>query len=255
MKNIAVITGASSGMGKQFVLTLKDHGIYDEVWAIARNTQRLEELRELIPFNLRTFSLDLTNEDSFAVYENALEEEKPNISLLINASGFGIFDSVENSSMEDTLGMIDLNCKALVRMTKLSLPYMSNGSKIIQIASMAAFQPIPYIDVYGASKAFVLSFSRALNREVEKKGVKCMAVCPYWTRTAFFDRAIDPDKQIVKKYVVMYEPEDIVDRAWKDLKKGKDVSIYGAIAKGQAALCKLLPHGLVMDIWQRQQKL
>ena len=255
MKHIAVITGASSGMGKEFALTLKDHGVYDEVWAIARSAQNLEQLRTLIPFNLKVLPLDLTKPESLDVYKEELEKEKPHIGLLINASGFGIFDSLERSRMEDTEGMIDLNCKALVKMTKLSLPYMSAGSKIIQIASMAAFQPIPYINVYGASKAFVLSFSRALNREVEKKGIHCMAVCPYWTRTKFFERAIDPDKQVVKKYIVMYEPENIVKRAWKDLARGKDVSIYGVIARGQAALCKILPHKLVMDIWQKQQDL
>ncbi len=255
MKHIAVITGASSGMGKEFALTLKDHGVYDEVWAIARSAENLEHLRPLIPFNLKVLPLDLTKAESLDVYKEELEKEKPHIGLLINASGFGIFDSLERSRMEDTEGMIDLNCKALVKMTKLSLPYMSAGSKIIQIASMAAFQPIPYINVYGASKAFVLSFSRALNREVEKKGIHCMAVCPYWTRTKFFERAIDPDKQVVKKYIVMYEPENIVKRAWKDLARGKDVSIYGVIARGQAALCKILPHKLVMDIWQKQQDL
>jgi len=255
MKHIAVITGASSGMGKEFALTLKDHGVFDEVWAIARSAQNLEQLRPLIPFNLKVLPLDLTKPESLDIYKEELEKENPHIGLLINASGFGIFDSLERSRMEDTEGMIDLNCKALVKMTKLSLPYMSAGSKIIQIASMAAFQPIPYINVYGASKAFVLSFSRALNREVEKKGIHCMAVCPYWTRTKFFERAIDPDKQVVKKYIVMYEPENIVKRAWKDLAKGRDVSIYGVIARGQAALCKILPHKLVMDIWQKQQDL
>ena len=150
--------------------------------------------------------------------------------------------------------MVDLNCKALVKMTKMSLPYMHEGSKIINIASMAAFQPIPYIDVYGASKAFVLSFSRALNSELETRRIQAMAVCPYWTRTRFFDRAVG-EKQIVKKYIVMYEPEMIIRQAWKDLEKGKDISIYGTIAKGQAALCKILPHKLVMNIWKKQQDL
>ena len=255
MKHIAVITGASSGMGKQFALTLKDHGTYDEVWAIARSAENLEQLRPLIPFELKVLALDLTKPECLEAYKEELEREKPFISLLVNASGFGIFDSLERSRMEDTEGMIDLNCKALVKMTKLSLPYMAEGSKIIQIASMAAFQPIPYINVYGASKAFVLSFSRALNREVGKRGIHCMAVCPYWTRTKFFERAIDPDKQVVKKYIVMYEPENIIKRAWKDLERNKDVSIYGVIARGQAALCKILPHKLVMDIWQKQQDL
>ena len=119
---------------------------------------------------------------------------------------------------------------------------------------MAAFQPIPYIDVYGASKAFVLSFSRALNSELELRKIQVLAVCPYWTKTKFFDRAVG-EKQIVKKYIVMYEPEMIITQAWKDLEKGKDISIYGTVAKGQALLCKLLPHKLVMNIWKKQQDL
>ena len=83
-----------------------------------------------------------------------------------------------------------------------------------------------------------------------------MAVCPYWTKTRFFDRAVNTDKEpVVKKYIVMYKPEQIVKKAWKDMAKGKDVSIYGVVANGQAALCKMLPHGTVMRIWKKQQKL
>ena len=198
--------------------------------------------------------LDLGKQESFAVYEKLLEEEQPNIMLLVNAAGFGIFDSVDDTSLTDLDGMIDLNCRGLVNMSKLSLPYMSEGAKMIQIASMAALQPIPYINVYGASKAFVLSFSRALNGELESRKIHCMAVCPYWTRTSFFDRA-DRGNNVVKKYIVMYEPENIVEQAWKDLARNKDVSIYGTIARGQAALCKILPHKLVMKIWKKQQDL
>ena len=254
MKNIAVVTGASSGIGKQFLLSLENRNVFDEVWVIARSQANLEELRKLVSFQLRVVPLDLTRQESFAEYENLLKQETPNIMLLINASGFGIFDSVDNTSLNDLDGMIDLNCKALVNMTKLSLPYMSEGAKMIQIASMAAFQPIPYINVYGASKAFVLSFARAMNSELKTRKIQCLAVCPYWTRTRFFERA-DRGNNVVKKYVVMYEPENIVEQAWKDMAKGKDVSIYGAIAKGQALLCKLLPHKLVMDIWKKQQEL
>ena len=121
---------------------------------------------------------------------------------------------------------------------------------------MAAFQPIPYINVYGATKAFVLSFSRAMNRELRSRGVRVMALCPFWTRTAFFDRATsDGGESVVKKYVAMYEPEQLVQRAWRDAKRGKDVSQYGFVARFQAGLTKLLPHSLVMDVWMRQQKL
>ena len=254
MKKIAVITGASSGMGKEFVLTLDKYMKVDEIWAIARNEKALNELRNLTETDIKVISMDLTDQDSFKKYEEELESEQPEISLLINASGFGIFDSVSDMKMKDSDDMVDLNCKAVVKMTKLSLPYMHAGSKIINIASMAAFQPIPYIDVYGASKAFVLSFSRALNSELEVRNIHALAVCPYWTKTRFFDRAVG-EKQIVKKYIVMYEPEMIIKQAWKDLSKGKDISIYGTVAKGQAALCKILPHKLVMNIWKKQQDL
>ena len=124
------------------------------------------------------------------------------------------------------------------------------------IASMAALQPIPYIATYGATKSFVLSYGRALNKELRSaKGARCLCVCPFWTKTAFFDRAF-AEKTIVKKYAVMYEPKQIVKRTWKDLKrKNRDVSVCGAYARGQALLVKLLPHRMVMNVWLGQQKL
>lgn len=257
MKNIAIITGASSGIGKEFAKTLSSHGSYDEVWAIARNTERLEALREVIPFPVKPISLDLSKEDFIETFKAKLDEEKPNIRILINCSGYGKFESTENISLEDNLGMIDLNCRALTAMTYLCLGYMEKGAEIIEIASVAAFQPIPYINVYGASKAFVLSFTRALAREVKGRGIRVMAVCPFWTKTAFFDRAIKKDSDaIVKKYAAMYETSDIVKCAWRNLKKkNKDYCVPGFKAKMQVLLVKILPHKWVMSIWQSQQKL
>jgi hypothetical protein len=83
-----------------------------------------------------------------------------------------------------------------------------------------------------------------------------MALCPFWTRTAFFDRAtVNGGESVVKKYVAMYEPEQLVQRAWRDAKRGKDVSQFGFVARFQTGLTKLLPHSLVMDVWMHQQKL
>ena len=133
---------------------------------------------------------------------------------------------------------------------------MHRGARIINIASVAAFQPIPYINVYAATKAFVLYFSRALNRELKKRGITVTAVCPFWTKTEFFNRAVSAQSDaVVKKYTAMYRPEQIVTRAWRDAKRGKDVSKFGFVARAQAGLCKLLPHSLIMTIWQKQQKL
>lgn len=256
MKNIAVITGASSGIGKKFAETLKDQGKFDEVWIIARRLERLEALKKVIPFPVKPIALDLSDKASYKTYETLLSMEKPNITLLINCSGFGKFSATMETSVEGNLNMLDLNCGAVLAMCQLSIPYMEKGAKILNIASVAGMQPIPYINVYGATKAFVLNFSRALNRELKKDGISVMAVCPFWTKTNFFDRAIDEDKEkVVKKYIAMYTPDEIVSRAWQDMKKGKDVSTYGFKARGQALLVKLLPHSLVMSVWMKQQEL
>lgn len=256
MKKIAVITGASSGMGRRFAETVDSFGRFDEVWVIARHEKALEELRDQVPYPIRPLALDLTDRGNFQTYADALAEEPVEVGLLVNASGFGKFRAVVDTPLETNLNMVDLNCQAVMALCQLTAPYMPRGGQIINIASVAAFQPIPYIDVYGASKAFVLSFSRALNRELRSRGVGVMALCPFWTRTAFFDRATgDGGESVVKKYVAMYEPEDMVRRAWRDAKRGKDVSQYGFVARFQAGLTKLLPHSLVMDVWMRQQKL
>ena len=179
-----------------------------------------------------------------------------NVQLLVNCSGYGKFQAACDTPLSQNLNMVDLNCEALMAMCQLTIPYMHAGAQIINIASVAACQPVPYIGVYAASKAFVLSYSRALNRELDDKDISVMAVCPFWTKTEFFDHAvIDGEKPVVKKYAAMYEPQQIVARAWRDAKRGKDVSKFGFIARAQMALVKILPHGLIMDIWLSQQKL
>ena len=256
MKKIAVITGASSGMGRRFAETVDSFGRFDEVWVIARHEKALEELRDQVPYPIRPLALDLTDRGSFQTYADALAEEPVEVGLLVNASGFGKFRAVMDTPLEVNLNMVDLNCKAVMALCQLTVPYMPSGSQIINIASVAAFQPIPYINVYGATKALVLHYSRALNRELKKQGVHVMAVCPFWTKTEFFDRAVASDeKPVVKKYIAMYKPEEIVAQAWKDAKKGKDMSKCGFKARLQALGVKILPHSMVMDTWLRQQEL
>ena len=255
-KKIAVITGASSGMGRLFAQSADRFDQFDEIWAIARRQDRLEELAANAPFPVRPLAFDLTESSSFEQYQALLEKEKPLIGLLVNASGFGKFSAVMDTPLEENINMLDLNAKAVMVMCQLSIPYMSSGSQIINIASVAAYQPIPYINVYAATKAFVLFYSRALHRELRSRGIQVLAVCPFWTKTAFFDRAVNEDREkVVKKYIAMYDPRDIVSQAWRDAKKGKDMSKYGFVARAQGMLVRLLPHRVVMDTWQRQQKL
>ncbi len=250
---IAVITGASSGMGREFVKKLGNEQTFDEMWVIARRRERLEELQQFVPnTKIRPIPLDLTLSDSFETYQKMLEDEKPEVSVLVNASGFGKFGAFENIALDQELNMVDLNVKAYLAMTYLTLPYMKEGSEIYQLDSLSSFQPVPYITVYGATKAFVLSFSRALNVELKKRKIRCMAVCPGWVKTEFFDRAVSDDT--ITYYNKFFTPEQVIDRAVRDMKKGKDVSVCGASIRWQVFLTKILPHKLVMKIWCRQQK-
>ena len=143
MKKIAVITGASSGIGKQFAETLAQAGSFDEVWIIARRIDRLQALAEAMPFPTRAIALDLSEKASYETYAALLAEEKPEITLLINCSGFGKFCATMETPVEVNLNMIDLNCAAIVAMCQHSIPYMKKGARIINIASVAAYQPIP----------------------------------------------------------------------------------------------------------------
>ena len=151
--------------------------------------------------------------------------------------------------------MIDVNVKAPVTLIDYSLPYMKEESKIVNIASCAGFQPIPYINDYAATKAFLISYSRALNKELKYRKIHVLTVTPYWTKTNFFDRAIIKEqKEVVIKYDVMYDPKDVVKTIIKDLNKNKEMSVYGKLNKDQRLLVKILPHKLVMSIWMKKQK-
>lgn len=238
-------------MGKEFVLMLDKIEDCEEIWVIARRGDKLRELSSMVSKQIRPIELDLCDSASFKVYEKLLEEAKPEITALVNAAGYGKFGKFEEIPLEEQLGMIDLNAKALVAITYLSLPYMPRGSRVYQLGSLSSFQPVPYIGVYGASKAFVLSFTRAINKELEDKGIKMIAVCPGWVATDFFDRAVSDDT--IKYYNKFFTPSRVIRRAVYDMYRGKDVSVCGASIRAQVLLTKLLPHKLVMNIWCRQQ--
>ena len=252
---IAVITGASSGLGREFVKQVSKKEKFDEIWVIARRKEALESLQKEVKAKLRPISLDLKNQESFVIYKELLKKEKPEVALLANIAGYGKFGRYDQIPLEDCMGMIDLNCKALVSMTQLTLPYMKRGSKILQLDSLSAFQPVPYLNVYGSTKSFVLSYSRALNRELKTKGIRVMSVNPGWVKTEFFDHATATSNDAVTYYNVMYEAKDVIKTAIRDLyHTKKDVSIHGFQIKAQVLLVKLLPHRIVMEIWMKQQK-
>lgn len=255
MKRIAVITGASAGMGREFALQLPQWDTFDELWVIARRREALESLQAQLPFPVRPLPLDLTDPAAWQHYATLLAEEQPEVALLINAAGSGRFARTDTVPLEVYTSMIDLNCKALIAMTQLTLPYMKPGARILQVASLSSFQPVPYINVYGATKAFVLSYSRALNRELKARGIRSMAAVAGWVKTEFFDHAIRPGEDAVTYFNILYEARDVVATWLKELYRSKkDLSIHGLPVKLQILGVKLLPHRLIMNIWMKQQK-
>ena len=251
---IAVITGASSGMGREFVKRLDANHNFDEIWVIARREDRLKELEAdaSIRARVRPISLDLGEVSGINEYEKLLKSESPTVEVLVNAAGFGKFLPITETPVEEQYGMIDLNIRALTGITQATLPFMNFGSCIYQLGSLSSFQPVPYIGVYGATKAYVLSYSRALNVELKSRGIRVMAVCPGWVKTEFFDRAVSDNT--ISYYNRYYTSEQVVSRALSDMKKGRDVSVCGFPTRAQVLLVKLLPHRLVMKIWCKQQK-
>ena len=251
--NIAVVTGASSGMGREFVLQLSQYVQVDEIWAIARREDALKAIDAPVP--VRPVVLDLCENASFDAYAALLAAQQPNVKLLVNAAGFGKFGDFHQVSVADDCRMIDLNCKALVAMTRLTLPYMAPGSHVLQLASNSSWQPVPYITTYGATKALVLSYSRAMNRELKSRGIRMMSMNPGWVKTEFFNHALQSNDGKVCYYDRLYEAAQVVATGLRDLyKTKKDYSIHGFPVRMQVRLVKLLPHSLVMNTWLKQQK-
>lgn len=256
---IAVVTGASSGMGREFVYAIdREFGFgarrsqqVDEIWVIARRTEKLEELKAECSTPVRAISLDLTKNESFGVYKAMLEAEKPEIKILVNAAGVGLFGTFAEMDMEKQLEIIDLNDKALTAFCHISIPYMPEDSHILNLASNSSWQPVPYIGVYGASKAYVMSFSRALGVELKSKKIHVMAVAPGWIKTEFFGHAVHDDT--IKYYDRLYTAEQVIERAMKDMKKRKPVSILGFPVRMQVRGVKLMPVKMTMKIWCKQQ--
>ena len=248
---IAVITGASAGIGREFVRAVDREERFDEIWVIARRLERLEALAAECRNPIRPVVLDLADLKNVEEYRALLEREQPEIGLLINAAGCGVFGPFAEKDLEKQLNSATLNSLALTAMCHVSLPYMREGARIVNMGSNSAWQPVPYQAVYGASKSYVLNLSRAMGRELKPRGIHVMCVCPGWIKTEF-QKAAHHDDYI--RYVDRwYGPEEVAEQALKDLKKKKTVSILGHPVRRQVRLVKFLPVKLVMDIWCRQQ--
>lgn len=248
---IAIVTGASSGIGKEFAVKIAKTDEVDELWPIARRAERLNKLKSELKVNVRPLALDLGDTKNIAKIEELLKEEKPDVRYLINAAGFGKFGNYDDLTREESHGMLDINVRALMDVTLAVLPYMSRGSRLIEMASSSAFQPLPGFNIYAATKAFVLSYTRALRWELRGKGIHVTAVCPGWTRTDFFKVAIDTRNGfVVKHFWPMISPAFVVDSALLGNKLGLAVVNCGPHTFIHRLAAKILPSWLIMGIWR-----
>lgn len=253
---IAIITGASSGLGREFVKQICKKDKLDSIWIIARRENRLQKIAEEFPGRIRPLPLDLTDPKSFHFLKNLLQEEKPDVRILINAAGFGKMGNYSEISLQDCYDMIDLNCRALVTMTQIVLPYMKKGSRILQICSSSAFQPLPSLNIYAATKAFVLSYSRALRWELFGKGVHVTAVCPYWIRdTEFISVAKSTDPQAIRHFPLASRACNVAKFALWSSKLNLPVSTPGLVCSLQRIVTKIIPREIIIAFWQVLRRL
>lgn len=250
---IAIVTGASSGLGREFVRQIESlYRELDEIWIVARREDRLLEVESLLMTKVRIFTADLQRKSGFAELDATLQELKPDVRMLVNAAGYGKVGDVDALPVSEQAGMVRLNCEALTRMTCIVLPYMNPGSRIVNVASAAAFCPQPHFSVYAASKSYVLSFSDAMREELKPRGIFVTAVCPGPVRTEFFDVAYSgADTADNWKEKFLEEPDGVVRQALIDSANGKEISVYGLAMKGARAACKILPQRLLLRVMKR----
>lgn len=251
----AVITGASSGIGREFVRQLKDNPEIDVFWVIARRKEKLEELQALTEKPVVVIPLDLCSEAAVSSYESRLQKAYPRVTYLINCAGMGKIGSTQDISLSDTERMIDLNCKALASITKVTIPYMPSESHIIQAASIAGFQPMPYFSIYAATKAFVLSYTKALHYELQPKRIKTTALCPYWIKDTEFISIASDKADRYGSTLLASKAEDVVHTALRDNEKNRMVSAPGPVSSIDRYLSRIVSDKLTMRILDHFSKL
>lgn len=178
-------------------------------------------------------------------------EQKVSVLYLINNAGIAHMMASKDFSDVEIEKTIKLNCSVPVILTNYCIPFMKKGSKIINVSSASAFHPVPYINLYAATKAFERSYSRALNMELKSLGITVTAVCPSWVDTKMLIKEINGIKV---KFPGIVSPQKVVQKAIKDAKKGKDMSICSFYVKCQHFNVKLMPQKLTMKVWMQSIK-
>jgi short-subunit dehydrogenase len=248
--SIAIITGASSGIGAAFAKEYASK--VDELWLVARRADRMTKLGESLGVKYKVISADLTTTEGIEAVRCALESEKPRVKYLVNAAGFGdfgAFDEIEERKVEM---MIDLNVKALVLITHMTVPYMERGGRIIQLGSGSCFTRLPYFNVYSSGKVFVLHYTKSLNFEIKQYGLRATCFCPGWVHTEFLGNATAksgvtrPRDNAMKP---LLNCEKVVHGCVKAAERGRTMYVTNWYTKLQHLLFKVLPDPILTHLW------
>ena len=246
---IAVITGASAGLGREFVRQLEENFPEVEcVWLVARSADKLEAAaKELKRAGAKIVPLDLCDEGSFRLLAEKLEAEKPDVRLLVNNVGCGYLGNVGETDAALQTRMVDLNVRALTAVTHLVLPYMGRGSRIVNVSSIASFCPNPRMTVYSSTKAYVSSFNRGLSVEVKDKGITVTAVCPGPMATEFLDIGGIAGNSKTFDTLPYCDPVKVVKGTYAAALKGRTVHTPKGFYKFYRVLAKILPQRLMIN--------
>lgn len=249
MKKVAIITGATGGIGTGFVKECVAMNDIDEVWAVGRNRKKLESLKKLSS-KVVIIEADL-NADGVDILKARLKEmqskDKIDVKLLVNDAGVAYMGKFEKMSTEEVERFCKINCSVPSEIISITLPYMHRDARILNISSASSFQPNPYLTMYSASKVFLTNFSRALGLELKGRGISVTCVCPYWVDTEMLPRTRKDGTKI--KYPGMISVEKVVKKALRDSRWGRDMSVPGFFANYFRFYSKIMPTSLVMRQW------
>lgn len=246
----ALITGASSGIGEAFAQALALRGI--DLILVARSRDKLQALAKQLArahgIKTTVIAADLSQPGSGAALAAQVARRGLQVDLLLNNAGFGLAGKFHDQEAARDAQMIALNIAAVVDLTHALLPPMlARGTgAIVNIASLAGFQPTPYMAVYGATKAFVLSFSESLWAEYRRKGIDVLAVCPGPVDTPFFEAT--GQGEALRKTVpkgTMLSAQQVVEASLKALAARKSFVVPGTVMKLVSALPRVVPRGLL----------
>ena len=245
----AIITGASAGLGREFVLGARDNfKDIESFWVIARREEKLREYIDRLPGkDVKILAMDLCNEANFDIIADILKANEPDVRLLVNNAGCGYLGNVGEGDWKKQTRMIDLNLRALTAITHLVIPYMSSGSKIINVSSIASFCPNPRMTVYSSTKAFVSSFNRGIADELKSKGISATAVCPGPMNTEFIYKGKIQGNSTTFEILPYCEPKKVVEGAYRAAKLGRTVYTPTAFYKFYRVLAKVLPQSVMIN--------